>query len=113
MNYPQDTAAEYLSLLSLLGSPDDLDKAHGSKSETVDNLVKLKENLSRFSAYSRFVEYLVPAELSNLQLEQYCAMLLANATVLRSNSKTDEVGAFKEILMTLRKVRYSMFPTIA
>lgn len=88
----------------MLGSSDFPDKASFLKSDTDDNLVKLKELLSRFTAYSKFVEFLVPVEISNLQLEQYCGELLANASALRSNCRTDHVGAFKEILMKLRKV---------
>lgn len=99
----KDTVGVYSSLLSLLGSSDFPDKASDLKSDTADNLVKLKELLSRFTAYSKFVEYLVPVEISNLQLEQYCGELLANAPALRSNWKTDQVGAFREIITTLRK----------
>lgn len=56
------------------------------------------------SENSRFVEYWVPARLSNLQLEQYCAALLANSVSLCSSLKSDPVGAIHNLLITLRKV---------
>ena len=91
-------------MLSLLDSSGDL------KLNLSDNLVKLKESLSHFTAYgskfesSKFVEYWVPVPISNLQLEQYCSMLLKNTIALCSPSKRDGVGALLDILKTLRKV---------
>lgn len=105
----KDTVSEYLNLLSLLDSDDDLDKFRGFKSDTIDNLGKLKERLSHFIAYgsipelSKFVEYWVPVPMSNCQLEQYCATLLSSSIPLRSCSKSDPVGAFRDILFTVRK----------
>ncbi|KAL9673771.1 hypothetical protein QQ045_030033 [Rhodiola kirilowii] len=51
----------------------------------------------------RFVEYWVPARLSNLQLEQYCFALLSNSMSLRSSSRSDPVGALRSLLVTLRQ----------
>ncbi|XP_022883449.1 chromodomain-helicase-DNA-binding protein 3-like isoform X2 [Olea europaea var. sylvestris] len=102
----KDTVSEYLNLLSLLDSCDDLG---GFRSDTIDNLGKLKERLARFIAYgsipelSQFVEYWVPVPMSNCQLEQYCAALLTNSIPLCSCSKSDPVGAFRDILFTVRK----------
>ncbi|KAE8814203.1 Chromodomain-helicase-DNA-binding protein 3 [Hordeum vulgare] len=52
---------------------------------------------------SKFVEYWVPACLSRVQLEMYCYTLLSNSPALRSHSKTDSVGALRNILVSLRK----------
>ncbi|XP_071719925.1 uncharacterized protein [Rutidosis leptorrhynchoides] len=52
---------------------------------------------------SKFVEFWVPVQISNMQLEQYCANLLSNAMFLRSCSKTDTLGSLKEILDTNMK----------
>ncbi|PIN16129.1 DNA helicase [Handroanthus impetiginosus] len=106
----KDTTSAYLKLLSLLESPGDFDKLWGLKSETNDNLCKLKDRLSRFVAYgstsqvSKFLEYWVPVQISNYQLEQYCATLLSNSIPLRSCSRNDKVGALRNILLTLRKI---------
>ncbi|KAL2557461.1 uncharacterized protein Fot_02200 [Forsythia ovata] len=105
----KDTVPEYLNLLSLLDSRDDLEKFRGFKSNTNDNLGKLKERLSHFIAYgsipelSKFVEYWVPVPMSNCQLEQYCATLLSNSIPLCSCSKSDPVGVLRDILFTVRK----------
>lgn len=99
----KDVVAEYQYVLSLLDSSGDL------KLNLSDNLVKLKESLSHFTAYgskfesSKFVEYWVPVPISNLQLEQYCSTLLRNTIALCSPSKKDGVGALLDILRTLRK----------
>ncbi|KAG8387652.1 hypothetical protein BUALT_Bualt02G0043600 [Buddleja alternifolia] len=104
-----DTTTEYLNILSLLESDADFNKLRGLKSETNDNLSKLKERLSRFIAYgstfevSKFVEYWVPVEISYCQLEQYCATLISNSIPLCSCSRTDEVGALRDTIPTLRK----------
>ncbi|GJW42283.1 retrovirus-related pol polyprotein from transposon TNT 1-94 [Tanacetum coccineum] len=92
----------YLDVLSKL----DLDVI--SKTE-LDDMSKLKETLSNLIAYecnsnsSKFVEFRVPVQISNVQLEQYCSMLLSNAMALSSCSKTDTVGAVHDILVSNRK----------
>ncbi|KAI4373541.1 hypothetical protein MLD38_011658 [Melastoma candidum] len=53
--------------------------------------------------FSRFVEYWVPALISNVQLEQYCEMLLSNALALSSSSRSCPVGALHDILISIRK----------
>lgn len=93
----------YLDVLSLL----DCDVI--SKTE-LDDISKLKETLSKSIAYeckstsSKFVEFWVPVQISNLQLEQYCSMLLSNAMALSSCSKSDTVGTLHDILVSNRKV---------
>ncbi|PWA96956.1 P-loop containing nucleoside triphosphate hydrolase [Artemisia annua] len=52
---------------------------------------------------SKFVEYWVPVQLSNVQLEQYCASLLSNATVFQSCSRSATDDALLEILNSNRK----------
>ncbi|GER28757.1 chromodomain-helicase-DNA-binding protein [Striga asiatica] len=105
----KDTTSEYLKMLSLLESHADLDKLRGLKSETNDNLCKMKDRLSRFIAYgskfqmSKFHEYWVPVQISNYQLEHYCATLLNNSVHLRSCSKVDLVGALRDVLFAARK----------
>ncbi|XP_071705892.1 uncharacterized protein [Rutidosis leptorrhynchoides] len=75
----------------------------------LDDVSKLKEALSNVIAYeckrssSRFVEYWVPVQISNVQLEQYCCTLLSNAMALSSCSKSDSVGVLHDILVTNRK----------
>nr|GEV44431.1 helicase protein MOM1-like isoform X1 [Tanacetum cinerariifolium] len=64
------------------------------KSVRLENMSKLKETLSNLISYecksnsSKFVEFRVPVQISNVQLEQYCSMLLSNAMALGSCSKT-------------------------
>ncbi|XP_062172135.1 helicase protein MOM1 [Alnus glutinosa] len=106
----KDSKDEYLRLLSLLESQSDLSKSDALITSSNENICKLKETLSRYIAYrckldsSRFLEYWVPAQLSNLQLEQYCATLLSNSMALRSFSKNDSVGALRDILISTRKL---------
>ncbi|KAK4429053.1 Helicase protein MOM1 [Sesamum alatum] len=105
----KDQTSEYLKILSLLESNGDFDKLRGFRLETNDNLCKLKDRLSRFIAYgstsqvSKFIEYWVPVQISNYQLEQYCATLLSNSIPLRSCSRNHPVRALHDILLTVRK----------
>ncbi|KAL0376762.1 UNVERIFIED_CONTAM: Helicase protein MOM1 [Sesamum calycinum] len=106
----EDQTSEYLKILSLLESNGDFDKLRGYRFETNDNLCKLKDRLSRFIAYgstsqvSKFLEYWVPVQISNYQLEQYCATLLSNSIPLRSCSRNHPVRALHDILLTVRKL---------
>ncbi|XP_031123219.1 helicase protein MOM1-like isoform X3 [Ipomoea triloba] len=53
---------------------------------------------------SKFIEYWLPVQVSNLQLEQYCNTLLANINALCSHSKkSDPVGVLNEVLLAVRK----------
>ncbi|CAN1837353.1 Helicase protein MOM1 [Linum perenne] len=87
-----------------------------SKSLVTNSSPKLetvKEKLSKYivnscksdckSDNSRFVEYWVPVEISCMQLEQYCATLLSNVLFLCASSKTDNVGALRDVLVSTRK----------
>ncbi|EYU36171.1 hypothetical protein MIMGU_mgv1a0000881mg, partial [Erythranthe guttata] len=105
----QESTSEYLKILSLLESDGDFDKLAGLKSDTNENICKLKDRLSRFiangstSQVSRLIEYWLPVQMSNFQLEEYCDTLLSNSIYLRSCSKNDHVGALQDILLTVRK----------
>lgn len=85
--------------------------ASSSEGLTSDHGIRdLKEKLSKYnidgsmSDTSRFIEYWVPVQISNAQL-QYCATLLSNSLLLSSsNSKNDLVGSFRDIVILNRKV---------
>ncbi|XP_051120425.1 helicase protein MOM1-like isoform X2 [Andrographis paniculata] len=104
----KDTS-DYLRILSLLESQGDFEKVRGLKNETNDNISKLRDRLSNFIAYgstaqvSKFLEFWVPVEISKFQMEQYCANLLLNSTLLQSCSRNDSVGALRDVLLTVRK----------
>ncbi|XP_019052887.1 PREDICTED: uncharacterized protein LOC104595051 isoform X5 [Nelumbo nucifera] len=102
----KDSITEQLNLLSFLDPGTEKVSTDGLKGS---NMSKLKERLAQFIAFehklnsSKFVEYWVPVQLSNVQLEQYCATLLSNSMLLRSNSKNDIVEALRDILISARK----------
>ncbi|CAH9075251.1 unnamed protein product [Cuscuta europaea] len=53
---------------------------------------------------SKFLEYWLPVQVSNLQLEQYCNTLLSNVNALCSYTKrSDPVGVLNTVLLDLRK----------
>ncbi|MCD7472816.1 hypothetical protein HAX54_014185 [Datura stramonium] len=108
LNHPMKiTSSEYLNLLLLLECKFGLDKT-GGVADLNDHLEKLKR-LTNVTApcskpeSSKFVEYWVPVQISDLQLEQYCATLLTNSNALRTFSKSDPVGALRDILLSVRK----------
>ncbi|XP_061376668.1 uncharacterized protein LOC133318648 [Gastrolobium bilobum] len=95
-------------IMTLLDHQNDYEK-DGLISNSNNSIVQLKERLSSHIAYRcksysfRFVEYWVPVQISHVQLEQYCATLLSNASILRSSSKIDSVGAIRDVLISIRK----------
>ncbi|ONK79623.1 uncharacterized protein A4U43_C01F8260 [Asparagus officinalis] len=108
----KETVAEYLNFLSFLESGLKVNDSSSSKygpNDTAGTLAILKGKLTRHVAYerkpgsSKFLEYWVPVQLSNVQLEQYCSALISNSTALRSCSKVDLVGALRDILISTRK----------
>ncbi|OMO91541.1 hypothetical protein COLO4_18304 [Corchorus olitorius] len=102
----KDNMAEYLNLLSLLDSQSNSNDSDGLLINSSDVIGILKERLAKYIAYGespRFVEYWVPVQLSNVQLEKYCFTLLSNSLSLCSPSRTDPVGAVRNILITCRK----------
>ncbi|KAI3859991.1 hypothetical protein MKX03_008534 [Papaver bracteatum] len=76
-----------------------------NNNDSNDNVEKLKERLVRVIASdSKFVEYWVPVKLSNVQLEQYCGILLSNSELLRSSSKKYIIAeALCNVLSSARK----------
>nr|XP_011470963.1 PREDICTED: helicase protein MOM1-like isoform X2 [Fragaria vesca subsp. vesca] len=52
---------------------------------------------------SRFIEYWVPVEISNVQRELYCEKLLLNPSLLHLSSSKDLVGALPDLLRSTRK----------
>ncbi|KAM3375753.1 helicase protein MOM1 isoform X3 [Capsicum galapagoense] len=102
------TSSEYLNLLSLLECKFGLDKTGGVESDFSDHLGKSKR-VTKVTApcskpeSSKYMEYWVPVQISDLQLEQYCSTLLTNSNALRTFSKSDPVGALRDILLSVRK----------
>ncbi|KAJ8535518.1 hypothetical protein K7X08_023238 [Anisodus acutangulus] len=77
------TSSEYINLLSLLQCKFGLDKTGGVESD--------------FGKLKRLTK------ISDVQLEQYCATLLTNSNALQTFSKSDPVGALRDILLSVRK----------
>ncbi|TVU12929.1 hypothetical protein EJB05_46596 [Eragrostis curvula] len=107
----KESIPEYINLLSFL-NPEENDVgsvSNGDSGDTAGTLAALKAKLACCIAFERkadssmFSEYWVPAHLTQVQLEMYCYTLLSNSPALRSHSKTDNVGALRNILISLRK----------
>lgn len=112
LSFPlKESIPEYINLLSFLNPEGSVisSSSNGDFTDTGDILATLKEKFARHVAYerkadsSKFLEYWVPARLSRVQLEMYCYTLLSNSPALRSHSRTDSVGALRDILVSLRK----------
>lgn len=101
---------EYSNLLSFLGIRDDLISRDSSFYGASDSISSSKNVLSKYMVHEcksdtpRFIEYWVPAQISNVQLEQYCSTLLSNTMSLCSSLKKDPVGVLRDILICNRKV---------
>lgn len=103
----QDIKDDYHNLLSILDMNDQVENKDTLKTNGDDNVSKLKERLSYHIAYistSKFVEYWVPARISNVQLELYCAALLSNSGLLCSSFKSDLLDNIQDLLISTRKV---------
>jgi hypothetical protein len=118
LSFPlKESIPEYINLLSFLNPEGSVisSSSNGDFTDTGDILATLKEKFARHVAFerkadsSKFLEYWVPARLSRVQLEMYCYTLLSNSPALRSHSRTDSVGALRDILVSLRKVCSSIF----
>jgi hypothetical protein len=111
LKFLQDNIAEYVNILSYLDPNNGVANSSLSKS---DMLAYFKEKLGHHVAYerkdetSKIVEYWVPARFSKVQLELYCSNLLSNSFALRSSSKNDQVGALRNMLISLRKVKMNI-----
>ncbi|XP_022949441.1 helicase protein MOM1 isoform X2 [Cucurbita moschata] len=102
----KDIKDDYHNLLSLLEGNNQVQSDNTLKTNDGDNISKLKERLLYHTAYtctSKFVEYWVPARISNVQLELYCATLLSNAGLLVSSFKSDLLDNIHEMLVSTRK----------
>ncbi|XP_041027437.1 uncharacterized protein LOC121267581 isoform X1 [Juglans microcarpa x Juglans regia] len=104
----KDCRGDYLNMLSLLESG--YDGLNSERMETNSNtdISKLKKRLAQYIASeckssSRFVEYWVPVQLSNVQLEQYCASLLSNSVFLSSCLKSGTADALRDVIISARK----------
>ncbi|XP_073066422.1 uncharacterized protein [Primulina eburnea] len=75
----------------------------GCSSSTREERVSRSSSNKSTSEASKFLEYWVPSQISNLQLELYCSTLLSNSIPLRSCSRNDSVGALPDILLNVRK----------
>ncbi|KAK9124231.1 hypothetical protein Sjap_013833 [Stephania japonica] len=105
----EDSVPEYLNLLSFIDFGCDEGSNGNLKLNSGDDINWLKERFTQLIASEqksdsfKFVEYWVPVQLSNMQLELYCSTLLSSSTLLRSCSRNDPVGALRDILISLRK----------
>ncbi|KAI6685811.1 hypothetical protein NL676_031724 [Syzygium grande] len=105
---PKEHVSEYHKLLSMLDRGDK-ESRNALATKSQETVHKPKEQLLSHTAVegrmdsSRFVEYWVPTQISNVQLEQYCATLLSNSLSLCSSSKGDLVGVLHDILVSTRK----------
>lgn len=107
----QDRRFNYQAALSLLDLKFD---EHALDVDPNFDIYNLKERLAHFVAFerksgtSKFAEYWVPVRLSNVQIEQYCHLLLSNTVMLCSSSKNDSVDSLRELLTLTRKVCLSI-----
>ncbi|KAJ1376078.1 Zinc finger, PHD-type, partial [Sesbania bispinosa] len=105
----KEDRADYIKLLSFLKSGHhelNMCQMETFFSASISNLKSQLEQYVAFkcnSSSTRFVEYWVPAQLSSLQLEQYCSMLLSNSMLLCSGQKFDSVDALRELITSTRK----------
>ncbi|KAM0858101.1 hypothetical protein ACQ4PT_048039 [Festuca glaucescens] len=108
----EENILDYINLLSFLNSEgNDISSILNVdlSIDTPGTIAMLKSKLKLHVAFerkadlSKFVEYWVPARLSRVQLEIYCHILLSNSPALQSHSRTDSVGALRDILVSLRK----------
>ncbi|XP_058001369.1 helicase protein MOM1 isoform X3 [Hevea brasiliensis] len=103
----KDSVIEHL--LSLLDCQSDANCSEGLVTNSNLKVGNLKERLSKYivnvskSDSLRFVEYWVPVQISNVQLEQYCDALISKKLSLFSSSKNDPVGSLRDILISTRK----------
>ncbi|KAG8658119.1 helicase protein MOM1 isoform X6 [Manihot esculenta] len=103
----KDVVIEHL--LCVLDSQSDENRSECLLTNSNHRSGNLKERLSKYiinvskSDSLRFVEYWVPVQISNIQLEQYCCTLLSNHLPLFSSSKNDPVGTLRDILISIRK----------
>ncbi|GMY14764.1 chromodomain-helicase-DNA-binding protein 2-like isoform X2 [Fagus crenata] len=105
----KDCPGDYINLLSLLDSGFNGLNSDNMVIDSSTDISILKERVAEYiaseckSGSSRFVEYWVPVQLSNVQLEQYCATLLSNSIFLSSCLKSEPADALRDIIISARK----------
>ncbi|XP_065632372.1 uncharacterized protein LOC112025285 isoform X3 [Quercus suber] len=105
----KDCQSDYLNLLSLLDSGFNGVNSDNMVIDSSTDISLLKERVAQYiaseckSGSPRFVEYWVPVQLSNVQLEQYCASLLSNSMFLSSCLKSEPADVLRDIIISARK----------
>ncbi|XP_074303491.1 uncharacterized protein LOC141637963 isoform X2 [Silene latifolia] len=99
----KDTIAEYINILSLLEPVGSSNQDQGLIDASKTDINLLKERIYPFIISPKFQEYWVPVEISNVQLEQYCSIILSNSSELCSCSKSDPIGSLHNILISTQK----------
>ncbi|PWA79294.1 helicase [Artemisia annua] len=100
LKYCETSGSEDRTTCEAAGLAETVEKSKGVKN--MKSSAPLVSGVAESNS-SKFVEFRVPVQISNVQLEQYCSMLLSNAMALSSCSKTDTVGAVHDILVSNRK----------
>ncbi|XP_057841806.2 uncharacterized protein LOC131051349 isoform X2 [Cryptomeria japonica] len=107
----KENTAELSHFLSFLDPRNDYIPEHQHQDGS-EYLVSLKGKLLEYTAHERksdslssanFIEYWVPVELANVQVEQYCTILMTNGNSLCSMLKKNDPEALRDILLSLRK----------
>ncbi|MED6198358.1 hypothetical protein PIB30_065626 [Stylosanthes scabra] len=105
----KEDRADYIKLLSFLKSGSHVLNTTETEPYVSDSISNLKTKFDQYVAFRskiwspKFAEFWVPAKLSNLQLEQYCSLLLSDRTLLCSAQKSDKVNALHGLLKSIRK----------
>lgn len=111
----KDNAPDVSHLLAFLDSEKEsqpIDEFEDQEHDSSEHLGLLKSKLSEYIVYERksdpltsanFKEYWVPVDLANVQVEQYCNIVMTNMDSLCSVSKKNDSGALRDIVLSLRK----------
>ncbi|XP_024028326.1 helicase protein MOM1 isoform X1 [Morus notabilis] len=105
----KESTSDYINLLSLLEYNSEVPNSESLATSSSNNIGKLKEKFSKCivhrskSESSRFREYWVPVQISNVQLEQYCATLISKSALLCSPQKNYLSGDLQDLLVSSRK----------
>lgn len=111
----KDNASDVSHLLAFLDSEKEsehVDEFEEKQHDSSEHLGLLKSKLSEYIVYERksdpltsanFKEYWVPVDLANVQVEQYCNIVMTNIDSLSSVAKKNDSGALRDILLSLRK----------
>ncbi|GAB2242830.1 hypothetical protein Droror1_Dr00019605 [Drosera rotundifolia] len=103
-----EVTPESLNKLSSITSGSNAEVEAEAGVDMKDTTSIVKDSLSEYSLSgskpesSSFVEYWVPVQVSNVQLELYCSFLLSNLTALSSTLKSKN-GLVHEVLISILK----------